>query len=110
MINPTFVKIPESWGILRDVVQPKENYKEDSFGKTFDETYDYDTLFSGVIKIEDTLILCAPPFLNLKKFISDNVKITDGVNEIELQFNELDRCAVAFGKISVKFLSASDGY
>ena len=68
MINPTFVKIPEYWGILRDTIQPKENYKQDSFGKTFDETYDYDTLFSGVVRIDDTLILCAPPFLNLKNF------------------------------------------
>ena len=100
MINPTFIKIPKSWGILRDTIQSKEKYKEDSFGKTFDETYDYDTLFSGVVRIDDTLILCAPPFLNLKNFLSSNVKITDGVNEIKLQFNELDRCAVAFGKIS----------
>ena len=78
MISPAFVKIPESWGVLRDTMQPKENYKEDSFGKTFDETYDYDTLFSGVIKIEDNLVVCAPPFLNLKDFIVNNVKITDG--------------------------------
>jgi len=100
MISPAFVKIPQSWGVLRDTMQPKENYKEDSFGKTFDETYDYDTLFSGVMKIEDNLVICAPPFLNLKDFIVSNIKITDGKKEVKLEFNDFDRCGVATAKIS----------
>ena len=101
MISPAFVKIPQSWGVLRDTMQPKENYKEDSFGKTFDETYDYDTLFSGVMKIEDNLVICAPPFLNLKDFIVSNIKITDGKKEVKLEFNDFDRCGVATAKTIV---------
>lgn len=100
MINPNFVKIPESWKILRQTVQPKENYKEDSFGKTFDETYDYDTLFSGVVKVGKNVVITAPPFMNLKKFINENVKITDGQDEIHLVMNDLDRCGVAYANVS----------
>jgi len=100
MIDPNFVKIPESWNILRQTMQPKENYKEDSFGKTFDETYDFDTLFSGVIRVGKTVVITAPPFMNLKKFINKDVKITDGENEIKIEMNDLDRCGVAYGEVS----------
>ena len=102
MINPVFVKVPESWGVKRDTIQPKENYKEDSFGKTFDETYDYDTLFSGVIRLENMVVFVAPPFLNLERFIIQNVSITDGKNEITLKFITLDRCSVAIAPVDPK--------
>ena len=99
VVNPKFVTIPESWGVLRRTIQPKENYGM-SFGKTFDETYDYDTLFSGVMRIDDTLVITAPPFLNLSKFIKENISITDGKKEINLNFHDLDRSGLAIGKVS----------
>lgn len=99
VINPKFFYIPESWKVKRDIKSPKESYSKYSFGKTFDETYDYDTLFSGVLKYEDTLVITAPPFLNFKKFVNDSVTINDGFNDIELEFNDLDRCGVAISTI-----------
>jgi hypothetical protein len=99
IVHPRFIDIPKSWNILRSTIQPKENYGM-SFGKTFDETYDYGTLFSGVLKIEDTLIITAPPFLNLSAFIKDNVIVTDGKEEINLTFYDLDRSGLAISKIS----------
>lgn len=103
MIDPVFVKVPETWGILRDTVQPKKNYTNVSFyGKTFDETYDFDTLFSGVVRFEDMVIFIAPPFLNLKEHIINNVTVTGGDKEVELIFHELDRCSVAIAQVDRK--------
>lgn len=100
VIKPEFFYVPKSWEVLRDIRNPKECYKQYSFGKTFDESYDYTTLFSGVLKYDNNVIITAPPFLNFKKFINDNVDITDGKKKVNLTFQELDRSAVAFGEIS----------
>lgn len=99
-IKPEFFHIPESWKILRDIKSSKESYSQYSFGKTFDETYDYDTLFSGVLKHGDTLVITAPPFLNLREFVNDTVIINDGYCDIKLQFHDLDRSGVAIAKIN----------
>ena len=96
VVYPNIIKIPKEWQVLRDTVQPKNLYPKLSFGKTFDETYDYDTLFSGVIRHnESTVIFVAPPFLNLKSFIQNNVVVNDGFKNIDLIFYDLDRCSIA---------------
>lgn len=100
VIKPEFFYIPESWDVQRDIRSPKESYSEYSFGKTFDETYDYDTLFSGVLKHDDTLVITAPPFLNFKEFVDKNIVINDGYSDIKLNFNDLDRSGVAISKIN----------
>jgi len=99
-IKPEFVYIPKSWDIVRDIRNPKESYSYYSFGKTFDETYDYTTLFSGVLKYDDNVVITSPPFLNLANFIKENITITDGFQNVSLQFQDLDRSGIAVGKIS----------
>ena len=100
IIKPEFVYIPSTWGIVRDIRNPKESYSQYSFGKTFDESYDYTTIFSGVLKYDDNVVITSPPFLNIANFIKENVIITDGTKNINLEFQDLDRCGVAVGKIS----------
>ncbi len=92
--NPTIIDIPEEWAILRDIRNPKHLYKEFTYGKTFDETYDYTTLFYGAFKFGDKAILIGPPLLNIKDFIKNNITITDGKNTLEFNTSELDRCEV----------------
>lgn len=45
--DPLIINIPEDWNIRRDIRNPKDWYKEFTYGKRFDETYDYTTLFCG---------------------------------------------------------------
>jgi hypothetical protein len=97
--NPLIILIPEEWELKRDIRSPKNLYKEFTYGKTFDETYDYDTLFCGAFKIGNKAILLSPPMLNIKKFIQDNVEVTDGVNPIKLEYCELDRCEITVADI-----------
>ena len=48
------------------------------------------------------MVFVAPPFLNLERFIIQNVSITDGKNEITLKFITLDRCSVAIAQVDPK--------
>lgn len=101
IINPIFIDIPKSWEIVRDTPSNKNKYPILSFGKTFDETYDYHTLFSGVIKYNNSLTLVAPPFLNIQNFIEEKVDILDHDTKIKLNFLNLDRCSISTTDINI---------
>jgi len=92
LVRPKIIDIPEEWGILRDIRNPKNLYKEFTYGKTFDETYDYTTFFCGAFKIGDKAVLIGPPLLNIKEFIKSNITITDGSNKLTFNSIEQDRC------------------
>lgn len=101
VIFPTIVKIPTEWNIVRNTVQPKENYPQNSFGLEFDDTYDYETLFSGVIRLDkNTVVFISPPFLNLKNFLQNEVEITANGSKLVMEFYDLDRCSIALVKVS----------
>ena len=95
MYDPLIINIPEDWNIQRDIRNPKNLYKEFTYGKRFDEIYDYTTLFCGAFKFENKAVLIGPPLLNIKKFIDSNVNITDGKNILKFNSSELDRCEIS---------------
>lgn len=90
--NPLIVHIPDEWNIKRDIRNPKNLYKEYTYGKTFDETYDYTTLFCGAFKIGDKAVLIGPPLLNIKEFIKSNITVTDGSSKLVFNSIQQDRC------------------
>jgi hypothetical protein len=55
MYDPLIINIPEDWNIQRDIRNPKNLYKEFTYGKRFDEIYDYTTLFCGAFKFESII-------------------------------------------------------
>jgi hypothetical protein len=95
LYDPLIINIPEDWNIQRDIRNPKDWYKEFTYGKKFDEIYDYTTLFCGAFKFANKVVLIGPPLLNIKKFIELNVEITDGKNKLEFNSSELDRCEIS---------------
>lgn len=96
MINiPKIINIPEEWKILRSIRNPKNLYKKFTYGKTFDETYDYTTLFYGSFRYEKQVFLIGPPLLNIKEYIESNVTITDGKNDLKFTSFEMDRCEIS---------------
>ena len=95
LYDPLIINIPKDWGIERDIRNQKDWYKEFTYGKRFDEIYDYTTLFCGAFKFQNKAVIIGPPLLNIKKFIDSNVKITDGKNILKFNSSELDRCEIS---------------
>ena len=58
------VKIPLSWGVKR---KPRTELRKGRYGRTFDELFDYDTLFNDAVRIGDKVLLFGPPLYELKK-------------------------------------------
>ena len=80
------IKIPASWGVKREPRTPVAQRKEIiTLGKSYDELFDWDILFSEAIQIGGgRIILVGPPLYELHRLI----KFSDG--EKELQHTSLD--------------------
>ena len=92
---PSLIKFPDSWNIVRSVRNKKNDYPKYTYGKTFDETYDYSTLFVDVFRDGSQVIFVSPPFLNFKNILTEDFKLSDEYgNQYDMNFVDLDRCSL----------------
>lgn len=111
---PSLVKFPEEWNIKKNTVQNPSLYPKYTYGKEFEDTYDYHTLFADVFRNGNDLIFISPPFLNFKKILIDDLKLVDDFDkEYELRFASFDRCEVMVSSIPIEinriYLKRKDG-
>lgn len=98
--TPSLIKFPSSWGIKKNILNEKHLYPKYTYGKTFDESYDYDTLFADVFRIDEAVIFVSPPFLNFKQIIQDQLKIVDENGSLyKFNFHRMDRCDISVIRI-----------
>lgn len=98
--TPSLVKFPSIWNIKRKTLNEKHLYPKYTYGKKFDETYDYDILFADVFRIGETVIFVSPPFLNFKQTLETELLIIDENNfSYDLDFYKMDRCDIATANI-----------
>lgn len=97
---PSLIKFPENWNIRRNTLNKKEEYPKYTYGKTFDETYDYHTLFIDVFRDGEQVIFVSPPFLNFKDILISELKLIDEYkNQYQMQFIDLDRCSLMISAV-----------
>lgn len=89
MNKVNMIHIPESWGVTRTPPTPPEERKEVySLGKTYEEVFDWTTLFADAIQIgEGRVLLVGPPLYDLKEII----KFSDGKTELTHSFHDLKK-------------------
>jgi hypothetical protein len=110
---PSMTKFPPEWNIKRDTLNDPSKYPKYTYGKTFEESYDYDTLFADVFRNENQMVFVSPPFLNFRNILQ-SMKLIDGKsNTYDLNFGSFDRCEVVVSNIpdtvSKIFLQREDG-
>lgn len=85
------VRIPDSWGVLREPRTPPHQRNMMRHGLSFDEQFDWDILFSDVIDIGDNRILCiGGPLYEL----ADLIKFSDGTKILNHEIYQLDRTCI----------------
>jgi len=94
---PSLIKFPLKWNIKRNTLNDPSIYPKYTYGKTFEESYDYYTLFVDVFRNEDKVLFVSPPFLNFKEIFKTQVKLIDEKNNnYELEYQLHDRCELGF--------------
>ena len=110
---PSMTKFPSEWHIKRDILNDPSKYPKYTYGKTFEESYDYDTLFADVFRNGNQMVFVSPPFLNFRNIIQSMKLIDDESNTYDLNFGSFDRCEVAVSAIPDTvdkiFLQRNDG-
>ena len=99
-------RIPEHWGIRREPRISEEQRKSIvTWGKTFDEQYDWDILFSDCVDIgDDRILLIGAPLYELK----EQIQFTDGENVLPHQVYDMDRVSITLVSGSCETLYIRD--
>lgn len=99
-------KIPESWGEKRRPRTPVAQRKNIiTHGLTYDEIFDFDTLFADAVQLGDgRVLLIGPPLYELRK----HLKFSDGIRSLPHEILSLDKVDIVLVETSASKIWCTD--